>query len=203
MFRWMSDDLAVMVSPLAGYRRLVEPPPSPGLRTLLRGPARVALVIAVFVTLTSVGQALPTLLLGSVLSWSWVPLLQGLVAAPLIAFARRRRVPFSSAMDLFFRGHLPWSLWLMGLAALMMARFPHGLAASPDLVKLLLTALVPIAWTWVIIFAYCRVVLGLRWWWSAAGTLLYQSIIWSSAYLYVGAATFRLWPFLRFAGWLG
>jgi hypothetical protein len=203
MFRWMSEDLAVMLAPLASYRRLIEPPPAPGVRSLLRGPARVALVVGTFVTLTSVGQALPTLLLGSVFSWSWVPALQALAAAPLIAVARGRRVPFSSAMDLFFRGHLPWSLWLMGLAVLMMARFPHGLVASPDLGKLLLTALVPIAWTWVITFAYCRVVLALRWWWAAAGTLLYQGVIWSSAYLYVGAATFRLWPFLRWAGWLG
>jgi len=203
MLHRVTDDLAVMLAPLSSYRRLVQRPAATGLRVLVRGPARVALVVGAFVTLTSAGQALPTLLLGSVLSWSWVPALQAVVAAPLVALARRRAVPFSTAMDLFFKGHLPWSLWLMGLAALMMARFPHGLRETSHLGGLLLTALVPIAWTWVITFAYCRAVLALRWYWAGLGTLLYQAVIWSSAYLYVGATTFRLWPFLRFAGFLG
>jgi hypothetical protein len=203
MLRRASDDVAVMLSPAASYRRLLERPPLTGPRAWLRGPATVAVVVAAFVTLTNAGQALPTLLLGSVLAWSWVPALQALVSAPLIALCRRRRVPFSTALDLFFRGHLPWSLWLLGLAALMMARFPHGLAATPSMGHVLLTALVPIAWTWVITLAFCRTVLALRWWWAGLWTLVYQAIIWSVAYLYVGAMTFRLWPFLKWAGFLG
>src|SRR6185436_5396459 len=159
----LSDDVAVMLSPLGTYRRLIESAPA-GASVLLRGPARVALVVAAFVTLTTGGEAFPTLLAGSLVAWSWVPLLQLAIAAPFIALARGRRVPFSTAVDLFFRGHLPWSLWLLGLAALMMARFPHGLAATRNLGTVLLTALVPIAWTWVITFAFGRTVLALRWW---------------------------------------
>src|SRR5687767_5537725 len=122
----VGDDLRVMLAPMASYRRLVEQPPVAGARTLLRRPALVALVVGTLVTLGNAGQLLPTLLVGSVLSWSWVPALQLLIAAPLIALARRRRVPLSAAVDLFFMNHLPWSLWLMGLAALLMAWFPHG-----------------------------------------------------------------------------
>src|SRR4051812_25108761 len=127
------DDLGVMLAPAASYRRLVGQPPAAGLRAVVGRPLLVALVVGTFVTLTNAGQLLPTLLLGSVISWSWVPALQLGTAAALTAIIRRRPVPLSSAMDLFFMGHLPWSLWLMGLAAVLMARFPQGLSGASNL----------------------------------------------------------------------
>jgi hypothetical protein len=195
--------LRVMLAPAPSYRRLVGQPPAPGLRALVARPLLVALVVGTVVTLTNAGQLFPTLLLGSVISWSWVPALQLAAAAALIAVVRRRPVPLSSAVDLFFRGHLPWSLWLMGLAAVLMVRFPQGLNGASNLRPLFLSALVPIAWTWVITFCFCRTVLALSRARAVAWTLAYQAVIWSSAYLYVGAATHRLWPFAMYASFFG
>ena len=90
-------------------------------------PALMALVIGGFVTLGNSGELLPTLLLGSAVAWSWVPLLQMAIAAPLIALARRRRIRVCSALDLFFVGHGPWSLWLLAVTLLMMLQLPAGL----------------------------------------------------------------------------
>ena len=198
----VSDDLRVMLAPVASYRRLLERPAAVGVRALAR-PALVAVVVGTLVTLGNAGQLWPTLLVGSVLSWSWVPLLQLAVSTPLIAVCRRRRVPLAGAVDLFFMGHLPWSLWLMTLAGVLLARFPQGMNGASNLKGLFLTALVPIAWTWIITFAFCRTVLALPRWLCALWTLAYQSAIWFAAYLYVGAATYRLWPFALFKSFLG
>jgi hypothetical protein len=89
------------------------------------------------------------------------------------------------------------------VGASLLARFPQGLNGASDLKGLLQTGLIPIAWTWVITFSFCRTVLALPRWLSVVWTLGYQAVIWFAAYLYVGAATYRLWPFALFAKFLG
>jgi hypothetical protein len=198
-----SDDLRVMLAPAASYRRLVEQPPATGARAVLRRPALVALVVAALVTLGNAGQLLPSLLVGSILSWSWVPALQLAIATPLIAAARRRRVPLSAAIDLFFMGHLPWSLWLMALAGWLLVRFPQGISGGFPVRGLLATALAPVVWTWVLTAVYCRTVLALPRWACALWVLAYQAVLWGCTYLYVGAVTYRIWPFALYRSFLG
>ena len=198
------DEIQVMLAPQGTYRRLLQGPLPIGWRAVLGRPALVALVIGAFVTLTNAGQLLPTLLLGTTIAWVWVPALQLALITPFIAFGRRRRrAPLSSAVDLFFVGHGPWSLWLMAVAALMMGRLPNGLSSTNDLIPLLLSALVPILWTSIIVFAFFRVVLAFPIWLALLATALYEAMIWGTAYLYVGAVTFRFRPFSDFAGFFG
>jgi len=199
----LTDDLRVMLAPMASYRRLVAEGPPAGRWAWLRRPALVALVVGALLALGNAGQLLPTLLLGSAISWSWVPALQLLIAAPLMAVARQRKVPLAAAVDLFFMGHLPWSLWMMALAAMLLARFPQGLNGAFSFRALGATALVPALWTWVITFAFCRTVLALPRWLCVAWVLGYQALLWSCTHLYVGAATYRLWPFALYGGILG
>ena len=95
------------------------------------------------------------LVLGIAISWALIPLVQVCAGALLIVTARRRAVPLLEALDLFLMGHVPWSLWLLGAAAAIVlspAPFPADrlLAAS---------ALVPLAWTAMIIAAFGRTVL--------------------------------------------
>jgi hypothetical protein len=198
----LADELLLMVAPAATYRRLLAGPLRSGWRAILYRPAVFALVIGAFVTLTNSGQLYPSLLLGAAVGWAWVPLLQLLVATPLIAIGRRRPMPLSTALDLFFLGHAPWSLWLLVAGACLMRDLPEALATL-RLGPLLLSALLPIAWTNLLIWAFARNVLGLPAWLAALGTLAYQALIWGAAYLYVGAVTFRLQPFSKFAGFLG
>jgi hypothetical protein len=207
------DEVLVMVAPLQGYRALLAGPRPIGWRALLLRPALVTLIIASFVTLTNVGELLPTLLVGSVVTWSWVVGLQMLIATPLMLLARRLArtlalptstrapVPLSSSIDLFFVGHGPWSLWLMAIAAVGMVQMsrPH----LSGLMMIFASAMVPMIWTWVITFAFARTVLQLPIWLAIAWTLVYQALLWACAYLYVGAVTYRLRPFSESAGWLG
>jgi hypothetical protein len=195
------DEIRVMVAPFATYRRLLGGPLPGGWRTVLRRPALMALVIGGFVTVTNTGDLLPTLLVGTTVFWLWVPLLQLLIATPLMALARRRQARLAPAVDLFFVGHGPWSLWLLGLTLVMMLRIPEGLRDLGEVVPMLLSALLPIAWTCVILFAFCRTVLGLSGWLAAGWTVLYQAALWFATYLFVGAVTFRMWPFSPYWAW--
>jgi hypothetical protein len=74
---------------------------------------------------------------------------------------RRRRDPsrdgvgFVSALDLWFAGHLPYSVWLLALPILneTPVATPHEAMA--------LSIVIPLVWTTFIVTAFCRVVLGL------------------------------------------
>jgi hypothetical protein len=76
------------------------------------------------------------------------------VAGGIIAFAPGRRASMPRALDLWFAGHVPYSLWLL-TAALLFAMSPW---ASLD--GLIALAIVPAVWTAVIAAAFCRHVLG-------------------------------------------
>jgi hypothetical protein len=177
-----------------------------GWRALVVGPAVVAAVIGAFVTLSNSGEMLPTLWLGSALTWAWAPLLQMVVVTPIVLLGRaagaRRELRLSSGIDLFFLGHAPWSLWLLVVGAALALRLPQLNLA--EVMPLLRTAIIPIAWTMLLLFAFFRSALGLRWWLAALLTIAYQAVLWACVYLYVGAATYRLPPFApAYAGFLG
>jgi hypothetical protein len=87
-------------------------------------------------------------------SWCFAVALQAIVGISLIATAPSRRVNALQAFDLWFAGHLPYSLWIMAAFA-MMAVAPFG-----SLGVLIGSAIVPAVWTAVIASAFCRTVLG-------------------------------------------
>ena len=88
------------------------------------------------------------------------------------------------------------------MTALMMSRLPDGLGGMTHARLVVLSALVPIGWTCVLIFAFCRTALALTTRAALLWTLLYEAAIWGSAYLYLGATTFRVSPFSLYRAWL-
>ena len=94
-----SDEVRVMLAPLATYGELSLRPENVGVRTLLRRPLFIAFLLGSFVALTSTGSLVPSLLVSATLCWSFVPLLQLLFAAILIAAFRRGPLPLTTALD--------------------------------------------------------------------------------------------------------
>lgn len=184
-----------MMAPRLAYRRLAAQPPAPSLGVLLRRPALAALVIGGAVALTSTGGATARVWITTTLCWSFVPGVQLIVAAALIAFLRPPELRLTSALDLFFAGQGPWLLWTLVVAAAALVAFRLGAHSVPRLFYVLALALVPLVWTWVILLAFGREVLGLAAGRAFAWMLLYQAVIWGIAYLYLGAMTFQAWPF--------
>jgi hypothetical protein len=191
----LSDEVRVMLDPLSAYRRLAAAPPPPSLRVLVRRPALAALVIGGAVALTSTGGATARALVTTTISWSFVPVVQLCVAAVLIALTRRPGLRLISALDLFFVGQGPWLLWMLGVAAAALVAFRLGGHAIPSLRYVLVFALIPLVWTWIILTAFGQAVLGLGRGRALGWAFLYQAAIWGIAYLYVAWMTFQAWPF--------
>jgi hypothetical protein len=191
----LSDEALVMMKPRSAYEWLAARPPRPGLGRLLRRPALAVLVNGGAITLTSTGSASALALVTTTIAWSFVPALQLMIAAVLIALHRRPGLRLSAALDLFFAGQGPWLLWMLGVAAAALVAPRLGGHTIPRLSYILMFALVPLVWTWVIIFAFCRVVLALGRRRALGWTLLYQAAIWGITYLYAAGMTFQAWPF--------
>ena len=121
---------------------------------MLRRPLIVALVIGTAVPIMAVERITLGLLMSSAVSFSFAVAIQMAVGAAIIATARSRRASLPRALDLWFAGHVPYSLWLL-LAAAAIAAMP---AAGLD--GLIAVAVIPSVWTAVIVAAFCRNVLG-------------------------------------------
>ena len=194
--RLASDELRIAVSPARAYEQLAgaldHAARAGGLHgsasAVTRGPlARMATVLLLYGIVgatIATGRITFDLLAIVAASFSFALAIQLLVALLLIASAPApaRRVSRTRALDLWFAGHLPYSLWLMVMGAWILAiRSLPPLASVPLIV-------VPAIWTWVIGRAFCRVVLGT----TAAGARWrlagHQALVWSFMALYLLSA---------------
>jgi hypothetical protein len=115
----------------------------------------------------------PSLVLSTTLTWSYIVLLQLAIALPLIAPAARRRVGLARGVDLFFAGHAPWSLFTLSVAVVVPT------AAGRPVWPLLVMALVPIVLTPRIVHAYFREVLDCDRGSALRRTLVHQAATWT------------------------
>jgi hypothetical protein len=148
-----SGELQVALEPSAAYRRFLSFSPVRGWHVLQR-PALVVLVIAVMSSIMAVQRVTLGLVATAALSWSFVVALQAIVGIGVIASAPARKLSMLPALDLWFAGHLPYSLWMVVVFATM-AILPFG-----SLGVLIGSAIVPAIWTAIIVAAFCRTVLG-------------------------------------------
>jgi hypothetical protein len=153
----LSSELEVALAPVVAYQRLLAgfTPAKAGPHVrLLRRLAMIVLVIAVMSPIMAVQRVTVGLVATAALSWSFVLALQTIVALAVIASAPARKVATLDALDLWFAGHVPYSLWMVcafGLMAAMTTGRDRLLIAS---------AVVPAIWTAFIVSAFCRTVLG-------------------------------------------
>jgi hypothetical protein len=149
-----STDARVAFAPETTYRALITRTTIPAWRSLSR-PALVLLVLAVGVPITAVHAITLDLMLRSAAVWSVIVLVQLAIGAVVIASAPARRVSFARAIDLWFAGHLPYSLLILSLP--IVTAFP--IATPHELMGIAI--IVPLVWTTFVVAAFCRVVLGL------------------------------------------
>jgi hypothetical protein len=177
----VSPEIRVIAAPFATYRDLVLHQQPARWPTALMRPALVGLVIGTCTTICATGRTTIGLVLSGTLCWSFVPALQILAAAAIIGSAIRRPVSLASGIDLFFISHGPWSLWLLTMTAWALAAGETGLPND----KVLLTAIVAAAWTAVIVFAFCSIVLETTIRAAVLRTVIHQAMIWTVALLYL------------------
>jgi hypothetical protein len=150
----LSTDAHIAFSPDSTYRALVADNEPVGVWRMLRRPLVVLVVIATAVPVMALKRVTIDLLVFSALSFAFVVLIQLLVGAAIIVSARSRRVSVPRAVDLWFAGHVPYSLWLLAASA------SFSVLPYVSLDALIALAALPAAWTAVIVAAFCRQVLG-------------------------------------------
>src|SRR5450432_2588253 len=112
----LSPDIWVMLNPRAAYPHLARLPGTGGW-TFCRRPTLVALVFGCAISLMTSGRLTLRLALPAAIVWTFVPLLE-MASLAAVWHIKRPAISLPRAIDLFFMGHAPWSLWLVGFAAI-------------------------------------------------------------------------------------
>ena len=178
----MPIEIDLIRAPSVTYRRLTAERPREGAAIFFRRPLLVCLVLGVSVALGATGRVSTGLVLSAAAVWSFVPAVQ-LAALGVTTRLFTGRPPARRTVDLFFMGHLPWSLWLIALSGAAALTFPDGVAGWPRAVVTAATCsiVVPIAATARIVRAYFAEIAGLPPGRARAATALYEGLVWGFA----------------------
>ena len=190
----MPPELGLMISPRVAYASLVREGVRVAPMAALRRPLLVAVVMGASVSIAATGRATPELVMGTTVSWSYVVLLQLAIALVLIAPRAGRTVGLARAIDLFFAGHAPWSLFVLAAAA--WAPSPVGRPLWP----LFVPAAAAVVLTPRIVAAFFGEVLGLSVREARRMTILQQAITWTvivGVFWVTSSLTPRLFELLR------
>jgi hypothetical protein len=171
----MSPEIRLMIDPRGVYRALLRDADTVTPLTALRRPLLAALALGVAVSVAGTGRVTPALVASTTIMWSYVIVVQVLIALLVIATAPARTIGVPRALDLFFAGHAPWSLTALLAAAWAPAPLSHPLWVLEVIV------VAPLLLMPRIVAAFCREVLGLEAAAARRRTLIHQAITWSFA----------------------
>jgi hypothetical protein len=166
-------ELRLIGAPRLTYAALVRSGAHTSPATALRRPLLVALVLGLCTAIAATHTVSPALVASMTLSWSYIVVLQLAIAVPLIAAPARRTVGVARAIDLFFAGHAPWSIFMLGAAAWSVA------PAGSEIWPLYVAALVPCVLTLRIVSAFFSEVLALDARAARRRTVVHQAITWT------------------------
>jgi len=170
----LSPELRLIAAPRETYALLVRAAVRPAsMLSAARRPLLVALVLGVSTAIAATRSVTPALVASTTLAWSYVVIAQLAIAVPLIAGPARRTVGLARAIDLFFAGHAPWSLFMLLAAA--WGFLPGGSPAWP----LAAAALIPCVLTARIVGAFFLEVLALDARAARRRTVLQQAVTWT------------------------
>jgi hypothetical protein len=197
----MSVELDVMLAPARAYAQAMEAPADLSPAAALRRPALVALIIGVVAAMTAADHVDLRLVASTTLYWSFVPAIQLLAAFALVRASPRLTISTADAIDVFFAGHGPWSLYLLAVAGWTVA----APLAAHSMTPVFAAALIPAVWTPFIVSAFCREVLGDSRRAARRKTTMHQALMWIVILTYYGLAA-QVWPrligLLQQLGWL-
>lgn len=183
----LSPDIWVMLRPASAYQKLAAQPDAGEKWTALRRPAFLAFLIGCMISLVT-SQRLSLRLVADGFVNASIMLLAQIGVLALVLW-RNRTVPFSRAVDLFFAGYGPWSLWVLCYAALW--AFASPLSASAWAAsRVVFLAAIPVA-IWSAYIDYCFFRRAIQW--TAENTvhplLLLWLLSWSvSIFIFGGGA---------------
>ena len=111
-----SVDAQVIARPARTFRHLAARLPAPGIWTLLRRPLLVGVVLCYGISMLTAGTVTARLVVGAVLTWFYVPVIE-VLGLWLVSWRTRDRPPMSVTIDAFFVGRAPVTLFMLLLSA--------------------------------------------------------------------------------------
>jgi len=167
-----SDAVRVSLHPRRAYAELAR---GPGPAHFLELPLLSALLLGIGFAVVDSKRPSLRLVMGCAVAWSFLPALQiASVAASWFAFGRSR-ISLRRAIHFHFLGHLPWSLWLLAIAAVASAASPHPEMEVLELVSA--TVGIPFVWSRVIGWQFFRRVYGLGRGATLLATILHAAVV--------------------------
>ena len=177
----MNSGIELAIAPADTFERLARAR-AHGQVTALAGRLLLALtVMGTSVAISATGRVSVELVASIAAAWSFALVVQAVAAAVVIVPARARIVTRLRAFELWFQAHLPWSLWFLlpPLYIVVAGRRPaDGVALA--------AAVVPMAWTALLMRAFARHVLQSQ----RAGivTVVHQTVLWGLTLCYIAFA---------------
>ena len=184
----LSDEVAILTRPCAGYATLVQRV-SRGDRLWIgaRRPLYAALLLGATVSLLTTGTLTLRLVLGGALTWSFVPLFEAASVA-IASHGRPSALSRSRALDLYFAGRGAWSLALIALGAVAAYSPPlvvYFWASSWHQRALLAGFALPVAaWSAYVDVCFFRVVLEYSSRRAVRVLAVQRALSWTASFLY-------------------
>lgn len=184
-----SPDIQVMLWPAGAYQELAQQGSGEGKWSAMRRPAFMVFLLGCLVSLVTAGSLSPRLFAAGALNALFVPLLEIGVLAGM--WRKRRTLPFSRTVDLFFMGHGPWVLWLLVMCAIWVFASPFRAFALTGSWMWFLMGVVAV-WSGYIDFCFLRYVLRENAKKAVRSLAILRVITWSVGLVIFGGGS--LWP---------
>ncbi len=175
----LSDEIRVMLRPVATYRHMAGETAGGGFRLLLNRPLFFLLMVAATVSFTTSGQLIAPLVLGSAIVWSFAPVLQILVVSGFVSVVARDRLNIFRAVDLFFAGFWPWLFWMLCVAGGCLLIPLEQVELSPVRIEWVMVGFLgAFIWSSVTCYGFYRGALKLSALRAALVALLHIGLVW-------------------------
>jgi hypothetical protein len=186
----LSPELRAMLAPASTFRAAMQKSAAPASWWIpFARPALFAFIVGAVTSICSTGRVTWSLVLGGTICWSFAPALQVVVASVVLSTSRPRPPSLTNQLDWFFIGQGPWALWLLTVAVWSVAVPITPQSRWP----ILASAVVPAAWTALIIFKFFRTAFQYTNKEALSRTCFHQGLIWLVIAAYLTLMN-QLWP---------
>jgi hypothetical protein len=198
----LSAEALVMQRPMATYRQLAQQTATGSWWIGLRRPLCCACLLGCALSLVVSNRLTLRLIAGGAVAWSFIPLFE-VASFAAVRQRRRRAASFSRDVDLFFTGHGPWAVGLIGVAAVASFLTPLQVYAwagtTTSLISLAGVGGAIAIWSAYIDFCFYRAVFESTPPAAVRQLLLQRAIGWTVALTYYFG--YAAWPLV--ADWVG
>jgi hypothetical protein len=181
----LAAEVHVMLHPTTAWQRLLQSPEKTGAWQAVRRPLFFAFLLGCMVSLVASRQLTLRHIVGGTISGCIIVL--GQILALAIVYRRCQAISFSRALDLFFIGYGPWSLWILCFSSAWAFASPVNAFVWAGQRAILISAIVPAVWSGYIDFCFMKSVLHRSPRRAAWDLFLQRAISWTISILIFGA----------------